>query len=474
MKKIPLLLLIIAQIFFFHPVYSQQIPVQKKQKIIILTSMNKEQGDQQSLIRLLLYSNVLDIKGICITDNGNSENGLQTVYKTIEAYNKVKSNLDKHASGFPEAANLKEAVKKGSKNSKAIGKGYDSEASDWIIKTVDNATQPVWICIWDGQRELAQALYKIKETRTAAQVDSLISRIRVHAIGDPDGYKNWIMENFPDIFYISDGFLNTKNRTIEKYSCYFGQYLTGNFSEMHSVWVYENITTGHGPLGALYPNDTDDIKGMKELATPTFDGLIPNGLNFPNFPEWGGYGGRFRNWKNAVYTDAQDYYFGSWNERHTVSRWRTFFQRDFQSRLNWCIKSYRNANHNPVAIVDGDSTENYIEQSVEGGEFYTFDASASFDPDSNRLQFNWYLYNEPSDFSGCVSLDGYDRSKVSIFIPPISLGKTLHLILEVTDNGDPYLTSFRRILLHVDKIKMPEKKLIKKPVIPNIDLKNTN
>ena len=436
--------------------------------------MNDQQGDQQSLVRLLLYSNVLDIKGICVTGNKNSKDDLNTaaVYKTIEAYATVENNLNKHASGFPDAAYLRKAVKRGTKDPKLFGKGYDSEASDWIIKTVDNTTQPVWICIWGGQRELAQALYEVKENRTVAQADSFITRIRVHAIGDQDGYKNWILENFPDIFYISDGFMNTKDKSIEEYSCYYGQYQTGNFSETHSEWVRENINTGHGPLGALYTNNTNDIKGMKELATPTFDGLIPNGLNFPDFPEWGGYGGRFRKWKNTIYTDAQDYYFGSWNERHTVSRWRTFFQRDLQSRLNWCTKSYVNANHNPVAIVNGDSTENYIEYSVEGGEYYTFDASTSYDPDSNQLQYNWYIYNEPSDFSGCISLNGYDRPKIAIFIPPFALGKTLHLILEVTDNGDPYLTSFRRILLHVNKIKMPEKKPVQKPAIPAFDLKN--
>src|SRR3546814_12615538 len=42
-------------------------------------------------------------------------------------------------------------------------------------------------------------------------------------------------------------------------------------------------------MGAGYP----DVAYGMEGETPTFLGLIPNGLNAPERPDWGGWGGRY-------------------------------------------------------------------------------------------------------------------------------------------------------------------------------------
>lgn len=49
-------------------------------------------------------------------------------------------------------------------------------------------------------------------------------------------------------------------------------------------WLAQHIQQGHGPLGAAYP----DVAWGMEGDTPSFLGLIPNGLNVPEHPELAG------------------------------------------------------------------------------------------------------------------------------------------------------------------------------------------
>ena len=36
-----------------------------------------------------------------------------------------------------------------------------------------------------------------------------------------------------------------------------------------------------------------------------------------------------------------------------VWRWRTAFQNDFAARMTWSVADYAHANHNPIAVVNG-------------------------------------------------------------------------------------------------------------------------
>ena len=60
-------------------------------------------------------------------------------------------------------------------------------------------------------------------------------------------------------------------------------------------WLAEHIQQGHGPMGAAYP----DVAYGMEGDTPSWLGLIPNGLSDPERPDWGGWGGRYE-----LYTPA--------------------------------------------------------------------------------------------------------------------------------------------------------------------------
>ena len=62
-----------------------------------------------------------------------------------------------------------------------VGEGKDSEGSDWIIKTLeDKDERPLWISVWGGVNTLAQALYKIKDTKTETEAKRLTAKLRIY------------------------------------------------------------------------------------------------------------------------------------------------------------------------------------------------------------------------------------------------------------------------------------------------------
>lgn len=178
-----------------------------KNRVIILTDIEADADDTQSLVRLFLYSNQIDIKGLIATTScwHTSEVNPKSIIKVIEAYGKVQPNLLKHEVGFPEAQELTSLVKKGLPlyGMKGVGEGMDSEGSDWIIKVLeDEDERPLWIATWGGVNTLAQALHKIKATKSEKEAKRLIAKLRVYTISDQDDSGIWIRNNFPELFYI--------------------------------------------------------------------------------------------------------------------------------------------------------------------------------------------------------------------------------------------------------------------------------
>jgi hypothetical protein len=260
----------------------------QRNRAIILTDIEADPDDTESLVRLLLYSNVIDIKGLIATTSTHQRNNVypESILRVIQAYGKVQANLLKHEPGFPEADALRLLVMHGvpEYGMRGVGDGKDSPGSKWIIKTLEeNDARPLWICVWGGPNTLAQALYEIRRTKSAADAKQLISKLRVYTISDQDDSGIWMRKNFPDLFYIVSP----------------GGYGSSTWSAINSVgpairnevisnrWLAENIQQGHGPLGALYP----DVAYGMEGDTPSWLNLVPNGLSDPEHPDWGGWGG---------------------------------------------------------------------------------------------------------------------------------------------------------------------------------------
>ena len=62
--------------------------------------------------------------------------------------------------------------------SEIIGQGRDNEASEKTIDLLEQEDQrPIWFSIWGGSCDLAQALWKIRETLTLAEANELLKKI---------------------------------------------------------------------------------------------------------------------------------------------------------------------------------------------------------------------------------------------------------------------------------------------------------
>jgi hypothetical protein len=420
-----------------------------KPSIIILTDIGGDTDDEQSMVRFLLYSDMFDIRGFCITSRlGHGQDVRpEIMHNLIDAYGKVYPNLKLHSAGYPDPDLLRSLVKSGQGNQFNFGEGYDTEASDHIIKVVDRAEGVIHIAVWGGLRELAQSLWKVQNTRSPVEVSSFCQKIQVHAIGDQDKHRDWITTRFKDLRFIANGFVFIGNFGIREISSFRGMYMTGDLSMQTGDWVRKNIH-GHGPLSDAYQLHGHGTDGMKEGDTPSFLGLIANGLNVPEKPEWGGWGGRFRLLNNSLYIDAQDFLDGTLNERHSVSRWRPAFQHDFMARVKWCTEPFDKANHNPVVVVNGQAGNEPLILETKAGIRLMLDASESSDPDGDHLSFNWFVYHEiynPANLKIKVSSKG---KRCTLNIPKGHSGKSIHLILEVVDSGIPVLTSYKRIIVN--------------------------
>ncbi|WP_176647624.1 nucleoside hydrolase-like domain-containing protein [Duganella sp. SG902] len=79
-----------------------------RQRLFVLTDIEADPDDTQSLIRLMLYANQFDIEGIVATTSVHMKNVVHpdAVRSVIRRYGQVRPNLLKHESGYCLPANL--------------------------------------------------------------------------------------------------------------------------------------------------------------------------------------------------------------------------------------------------------------------------------------------------------------------------------------------------------------------------------
>jgi hypothetical protein len=189
---------------------------------------------------------------------------------------------------------------------------------------------------------------------------------------------------------------------------------------------------------------------MKEGDTPSWFYFLPHGLNDPAHPEWGGWGGRFTRTEEGVYRDAHDTVGDTTDARATVWRWRPAFQADFQARLDWCLaQEYAKANHNPAAVLNGDRSRKVVELSAKPGEGMRLSAEGSKDPDGNGLRARWSIYREAGTHRGDVRLSDAEGLATTLTAPDVTEARTVHVILELRDDGKPPLYAYRRAVVTV-------------------------
>ena len=430
-----------------------------KPRLVVLTDIGGDPDDQQSMIRLMHHADEFDIEALVATAAGvPSEKKEDALYpglirEIVEAYGKVRPNLVRHRPDFPEAKLLLDRVKSGNavRGVKSVGAGHDTEASRWLISVVDRDDQrPVNVTIWGGSTELAQALWRVRNDRAPEQLKAFIRKLRVYAISHQDDTGPWINETFPDLFYVLAKAAPGRDM---REGAYRGMYLGGDESLTSREWVDRHLRHGRGPLGALFPTRTwtapNPHATLKEGDTPSWFYFLPVGLGNPAKPGWGSWGGRFRRERGGLYRDATDKVGTVTDARSTVWRWRPAFQAEFAARAQWCVKPPAEANHPPVAVLNGDRTAAAVEMPTRPGALELFSAAGSTDPDGDHLTYRWFVYPEAGSYGEAVKVAGEDAELAGLMVPADAAGKTIHVILEVTDRGSPALTRYRRVVLLV-------------------------
>jgi hypothetical protein len=457
-------------------------------RVIVISDIGNEPDDQMSLVRLLVYSNELDIEALIAATSTwqKSTTHPETMHSLISAYGEVRPNLLLHAQGWPTAEDLNHRVASGQAayGMAAVGEGKLSEGAQAIIRSVDrDDPRPIWVSIWGGANTLAQALLEVRSKRTAAETARFIAKLRVYSISDQDDTGPWIRCEFPDLFYIV--YPTTPTGGEYYYAAWTGisgdiYYRNGAGADTTTVtneWLDANIRS-KGALGKHYPRFLFIMEG----DTPSFLNLIDNGLNAYRRPDWGGWGGRYLYRQtygetHPIWTQggdlfsrvtSQDTVTGADGREHTsdqatIWRWREAFQNDFAARMSWSIADYKHANHNPIVEVNGQAGTAPIVLDAEVGKPVVLDASRSQDPDGQPLHFKWFVYGEAGAASGNVAdvtLAEADTRKATVtptspcrarWLPllPCKGDGVAHIILAVTDEGSPRLTSYRRIILNV-------------------------
>ncbi|MEM6347140.1 MAG: DUF1593 domain-containing protein, partial [Bacteroidota bacterium] len=171
-------------------------------RVIILTDIEADPDDTQSLVRLLLYANEIDIKGLVATTSCWQKTKIapESITKVLKAYGKVQPNLLLHHPDYPAEADLQKLVKNGLPlyGMLGVGEDKDSEGSDWILQELEaDDERPLWISVWGGVNTLAQTLHKIRATKSKKEAARLIAKLRVYTISDQDDSGVWIRKNFP-------------------------------------------------------------------------------------------------------------------------------------------------------------------------------------------------------------------------------------------------------------------------------------
>lgn len=449
-----------------------------KPRVVVLTDIENEPDDAMSMVRFLTYANQFDIEGLVATTSIHQRNRVapQRIRQIVGAYGKVRDNLEKHEPGFPTGTRLIELVSQGLPvcGMEGVGEGKDSPGSELLIRAIgrDDA-RPLWITVWGGPNVLAQALWKIRATCSAEALSKAVAKLRVYTISDQDDTGPWLRKEFPELFYITSPGLNAggayHHATWSGISGdnFHARCDGADFSLVTNEWLDRNVRR-KGPLGAEYPR----WEYLMEGDTPSFLGLIANGLNSPERPDWGGWGGRYElytprpmKWHlspetRPIWSDADDEVLGvdgRWHDDNhaTIWRWREAFQNDFAARMDWTIKPYQEANHPPVPKL-----AHPAHITATAGQRIDLSAEGTSDPDGDAVSYHWFYYHEAGTFpvssarSGePLEINGFDQPKARFTVPasrvmPPGTGD-MHIILAVTDHGTPRLTRYQRVIVTI-------------------------
>ena len=441
-----------------------------KPRLVVCTDIGApdvEPDDMESAVRLMAYADQFEIEGIFTTVGWNCDPYPQEwadyLRKVMDAYEKdvkklmarsgqkkfaslAKENGKQQIGYWPSPEYIRGRAMMGSTRGgiKVVGEGNDSPGSNLLIRLADEPDErPIWVAAWGGANTLAQAIWRVKQTRTPEQVRQFVRKFRIYTITDQDmqysmrmnrAYSShqWLRQEFQnDLKFIWD-------EGTWQLQCDLGK----EYWEEHEKYIQ-----GKGALGAEYPKYKWGVEG----DTPSFLYVMPNGLSDPEDPmqvNWGGYH------QFGLCPDSLTYAWTSWEQPtyNTTRDYKRYFYpdelNDFKARMQWADEGWGNTN--PHVIVNGKKGISIIHIQAKAGTQVRLDASRSYDSEGDALSFLWWQQKEAGLDHQPLSILVSESSVATVQIPQGAQGKTFHFICEVHDNGPFHLVAYRRVIIKVE------------------------
>lgn len=468
-----------------------------KPRIIVTT--DPELDDLNSMLRLVLYSNEIEIAGLVYSSSqfhhaGDPARGIDPhrwppadavghIDQAVEAYALAYSNLVVHDPRYPDPDALRALIRIG--NIADVGDTAEPTPGSDLIKGVllDDAPGQVFVQAWGGLNTIARALMSIEEEHAGTDAwDEIRARVTARTVLTSFGQQDSTFEQ-----YIRPRWPELELREVATMAWgYFAWHVIDPADEVYLTadWMRENVSSV-GPIGAAYRVwgdglqmaegfDHEDYFGIPE---PTVEGLeaqgykvwaplrpqgswisegdtsnfalhIDNGLRCWEDPRRSGWGGRQvphvsdpHQWvsvHSGGFTPGAP--LEDWGE---AGRWLGAFQRDLAARLRWSVTAdFAGANHAPVIDVPGG-----FERSARPGEDVAV-AFAVSDPDGDPVDVSAWIDAPASTVDDArVAVEG---AVARVTVPSAAApGEVLEAVLEARDHGAPSLTSYARVRISV-------------------------
>ena len=338
-----------------------------KPRLVVCTDIapaDVEPDDMESMVRLMTYADCFEIEALITSVGWNCDpypkEWAEYLTRVIEAYRKDVPNLMRRSGQseflplneengqqelgyWPSADYIKSRAVMGSEHGgiKVIGERNDSPGSELLIRLADeDDPRPIYVAAWGGANTLAQAIWRVKQTRSDDEVKNFVHKFRLFTITDQDmkydmrmnrAYSShmWLRKEFADDLQ----FIWDEGAWQEQ--CELGK----------QHWAqHQQLIQGYGALGHEYPNYKWGVEG----DTPSFLYVMPNGLNDPEDPHQAGWAGYH---ERGICADSLTTAWTSWQEpvrSISVGYKRRFYPdelNDFCARMQWAAEG--KGNHNP-------------------------------------------------------------------------------------------------------------------------------
>ena len=439
-----------------------------KPRLVVCTDIapaDVEPDDMESMVRLMSYADCFEVEALITSVGWNCDpypkEWADYLFRVIEAYRQDVPNLMKRSDqqGFlsiaqengqqqigywPSADYLKSRAVMGSERGgiKVIGEGNDSPGSELLIRLADeDDPRPIYVAAWGGANTLAQAIWRVKQTRSAEELKRFVRKFRIYTITDQDMQYNMRMNRA----YSSHMWLRREFKDDLQFIWDEGTWQEQcELGKRHWQQHKENIQ-GKGALGKEYPTYKWGVEG----DTPSFLYVMPNGLNDPEDPHQAGWAGYH---ERGICADSLTTAWTSWQEPlRSISvgyKQRFYLDElgDFMARMQWADEG--RGNHNPQVIINRQKGLQPVRLKAKAGKTIRLDASKSKDPDGDMLSFYWWQQLEIGTSKAIITQA--DQPQTNIQIPADADKGELHLICEVHDNGPFRLPAYRRIIISIE------------------------